>query len=276
MVTRSSLLREGRDALSSRNSLFEARELLFRVLHIDREAYFMNPSLPVSAEEILAYRSGISRLLKGEPLAYILGSWDFYGRSFFVDPGVLIPRPETESVLEVGLSLAPDTGRALDLCTGSGCIGITLALEKPGLQVFCGDISEDALRTARQNASHYPESRVTVLFDDALKPSSVPYDFIISNPPYIAPSEKVEESVLRYEPAVALWGGDDGLDFYRAILQYRLPLLTPGGYIVVECGEKQSDRVASLFTDYAMSDIVCHPDLSGKYRAVSGQKPIVL
>jgi len=272
MVTRFSLLREGQNALCSQNALFEARELLLWALGIKKEDYFLSPNAPVTDKEALRYRRALSRLSNGEPLGYIIGSWDFFGRSFAVAPGVLIPRPETESVLEVGLSLAPDRGRALDLCTGSGCIGITLALEKPGLQVFCGDISPEALSVARRNASMYPEAGVTVLYDDALKPSSAAYDFIISNPPYIAPDEEVEPSVLQYEPAIALWGGEDGLDFYRAICRYRLPGLTPGGYLICECGAGQGDAVSAMFRECGLSEVVCHTDLSGKQRAVSGKK----
>lgn len=273
VTTRRDLFFEARTAIPERNSAFEARELLLRALSISREEYYLHPSLPVTDEEEARFRALLARRLEGMPLAYLLGEWDFYGRTFTVTPGVLIPRPETEELVEEARNYLSGKEKVLDLCTGSGCVGITLALELPELAMTLGDVSDAALAAARENAKRYPAANVRVLYDDALAPSEERYDMIVCNPPYVALSDPLSEEVARHEPALALFGGEDGLDFYRAILRYRLSLLPSGGRIVFECGETQSRKVAHILETFGAKAIRIRTDLSGKGRIVSGERP---
>ena len=273
VITRRDLFFEARAAIPERNAAFEARELLLRALSITKEEYYLHPSLPVTPEEEARFRALLSERLAGRPLAHILGEWDFYGRTFKVTPDVLIPRPETEELVEEARFFLTGNEKVLDLCTGTGCVGITLALEIPGLEVTLGDISEPALEVARENARRYPAAKVRVLYDDALAPSKEPYDMIVCNPPYVSAADPPDEEVARHEPALALYGGEDGLDFYRAILRYRLSLLPSGGRVVFECGDTQSRKVAHIMETFGAKAIRIRTDLSGKGRIVSGERP---
>ena len=272
VTTRRDLFFEARTAIAERNAAFEARELLLRALSITKDEYYLRPSLPVTPEEESRFRALLARRLEGTPLAYLLGEWDFYGRTFTVTPDVLIPRPETEELVEEARSFLTGSENVLDLCTGSGCVGITLALELPGLSVTLGDISEPALAVARENAKRYPSANVSIVYDDALSPSENRYDMIVCNPPYVALSDPLSDDVSRYEPSLALFGGEDGLDFYRAILRHRLSLLPSGGRIVFECGETQSRKVAHIMETFGARSIRIRTDLSGKGRIVSGER----
>ncbi|MBO4407149.1 MAG: HemK family protein methyltransferase, partial [Clostridia bacterium] len=148
VTTRRDLFFEARTAIPERNAAFEARELLLRALSITKDEYYLRPSAPVTPEEEARFRALLQKRLEGTPLAYLLGEWDFYGRTFTVTPDVLIPRPETEELVEEARFFLSGSEKVLDLCTGSGCVGITLALEIPGLEVVLGDVSEPALRIA--------------------------------------------------------------------------------------------------------------------------------
>ena len=273
VTTRRDLFFEARTAIPERNASFEARELLLRALSITRDEYYLHPSLPVTPDEEARFRALLARRLEGMPLAYLLGEWDFYGRTFTVTPDVLIPRPETEELVEEARFFLTGQESVLDLCTGSGCVGITLALELPGLAVTLGDVSEPALAVARKNAERYPAANVRIVRDDALAPSEETYDMIVCNPPYVALSDPLSDEVARYEPALALFGGEDGLDFYRAILRHRLSLLPPGGRIVFACGEPQSPPVAHILETFGAKAVRIRTDLSGKGRIVSGERP---
>lgn len=273
VTTRRDLFFEARTAIPERNAAFEARELLLRALSISKDEYYLRPSLPVTPEEEARFRALLARRLEGTPLAYLLGEWDFYGRTFTVTPAVLIPRPETEELVEEARCFLTGRENVLDLCTGSGCVGITLALELPELSMTLGDVSEPALAVARENARRYPAANVRILRDDALAPSEDRYDMIVCNPPYVALSDPLADEVARREPALALFGGEDGMDFFRAILRYRLSLLPSGGRIVFECGETQSRKVAHIMETFGARAIRIRTDLSGKGRIVSGERP---
>lgn len=268
MVTRRQLFLRGKALIPEENAAFESRELLLSLLHITKEAYFMEPDAPVPEGLAAEFDTLLSRRIAGEPLAYLIGEWDFFGRPFCVSPGVLIPRPETEEVVAAALELLLPGDRVLDLCCGSGCIGITLALEGQPREVVLGDISPLALSVTRKNALRYPSLPLDIRVEDALAPSCDGFDLIVSNPPYIAPGEELDDSVKHYEPHLALYGGSDGLDFYRAIARYRLPTLSPRGHLVLECGHTQAEDIAGILTAAGGQDIRIVTDLSGKSRIV--------
>ena len=195
--------------------------------------------------------------LSGRPLQYILGQWDFYGNPFYVGEGVLIPRAETEMLIDESDYFLKGTAGAkvLDLCSGTGCIGITAALHNPSAQVFAVEKSEDAFLWLEKNINKFNLSNIRPVRSDIFDGAgaiinSAPFDILLSNPPYIASDEIATlQKEVAAEPRTALDGGKDGLDFYRAIRTLWLPLLKKDALVCVECGEEQTDEVASLFSD---------------------------
>ena len=238
------------------------------------------------ASEAIEARLGdlTARYLAGCPLAYLLGQWDFRGLTLTVTPDVLIPRDDTLAVAELAIeSLQGREGplRVLDLCTGSGCIGLAIADAVPNARVTLGDVSPAALRVAKQNISDLGFStRVTAFELDALKPAPAflgQFDVLVSNPPYIAKAEmpELEPSVRDFEPHLALEGGADGLDFYRAILRNFDAALRPGGTICFEFGFGQETVLTELLQAAGYEDVTLRKDLRGVVRAVSAKKPEV-
>ena len=228
----------------------------------------------LTAEEAAAFDALVQRRLQREPLQYILGTQDFCGRSFAVDGRVLIPRPETELLAERAVRALQDFGpgaHALDLCCGSGCLGITLALEVPSAQVDMADLSEDALAVTRKNADRLG-AQVSLhqgdLWDavDARR-----YQLIVSNPPYIPDEDclALQAEVMR-EPPMALKGGMDGLDFYRRIAVGLRKHLLPGGVLLLEVGFDQAERVAELLRA-AGCETACHEDYQHILRMVEAR-----
>ena len=226
----------------------------------------------------------LSRVLAGEPLAYILGEWSFYGLPLTVTPDVLIPRDDTMAVTDLAIEAArdyPAPQRVLDLCTGSGCIGLAVAYKVESARVTLADISDKALRVARQNMTRlHLKHRVTAFSVDVLQPAAKflgQFDVIVSNPPYITTKEMAElpVSVWAYEPHLALEGGADGLDFYRAILKNFDAALRPGGTVCFEFGLSQQDAVGRLLEQAGFDEINFRKDLRGITRAVSARKPEV-
>ena len=189
----------------------------------------------------------VRRRASGEPAAYIIGAWEFYGLPFIVTPGVLIPRIDTEPLVEAALGLIHEGDRVLDLCCGTGCIGITAAKKLPGAHIVCADVSDAALKIARRNAA-LNDAHVVCVSADALAEPPVTlgkFDFILCNPPYIATAELagLDPSVRDYEPHLALDGGEDGLKFYRSVCTLWRAALTEGGRLIFECGEGQAAQV---------------------------------
>ena len=224
----------------------------------------------------------LARALAGEPLAYILGEWSFYGLPFIVTPDVLIPRDDTMAVTELAIEAArtyPAPQRVLDLCTGSGCIGLALAHSVESARVTLAEISEPALRVAKQNTANLRlKNRVTAFSVDVLQPAPKflgQFDLIVSNPPYVTTKEMatLDVSVWAYEPHLALEGGEDGLDFYRAILQNFITALRPGGTICFEFGYGQETGVGELLETAGFTDMLFRKDLRGVTRAVAARKP---
>ncbi len=225
-------------------------------------------------------RDLLRRRLRGEPLAYIAGSWEFYGLKLLVNPSVLIPRMDTEVLVSTALELlrtdVPEP-RILDLCCGSGCIGCALAHELPNARVYMADISPEALSVARKNvALHHLNSRCVCLDADALSPPPLRmsnFDMIACNPPYISAAEleKLDPSVSEWEPILALDGGEDGLNFYRSVLEHWKTVLRDDGYIIFEVGEGQADSVRKLLADAGFYNLGCALDTIGVERVIYGK-----
>ena len=254
----------------------EARELTAFVTKTDKRMTANWAYCYLDMQTVETAREMANRRLANEPLAYILGEWDFYGYTFIVNKNVLIPRSDTEPLCQLAIEDAKtlENPKIIDLCCGSGCIGLVLAAEVPNARVVAVDISEDALVVARENARRLAvTNRYSTSIGNALeKPDEHlgKFDIMLCNPPYITEQEmkELDKSVLDYEPHLALFGGTDGLDFYRNIAKNWVKMMNLGGRIYFECGYKQSNDVADIFKTLGMSDIFLAEDLSGIQRIV--------
>lgn len=257
-----------------------ARHLLCHVSGKSCEEFLRDKDQYASEEICLAMEDAVSRVLADEPLAYILGEWSFYGFNLYVDKNVLIPRDDTcalaQLAMKKGLFLHQDP-RILDLCTGSGCIGLAVASRVKDARVTLADLSPEALAVAKRNVSRLKlGSRVSCVRVDALQPAPEylgKFHMIVSNPPYITTEEMktLEPSVKDYEPHLALHGGDDGLIFYRAIVQNFTQALRPGGFLCFEFGEGQGDDVCAILKNRGYTILDRVPDFNGTERAVLAQ-----
>ena len=254
-----------------------ARNLLCHVSGKTQEQLLAAENLYASEEVCKAVEKAVERLVGGEPLAYVLGEWDFYGLRLEVNKNVLIPRDDTCAVTELAIRNAlflEQTPRILDLCTGSGCIGLAIASRVKDARVTLGDISKDALAVAKRNvAASHMTGRVSCLQIDALsKPQAFlgKFDMIVSNPPYVTAMEMetLPHSVLDFEPHLALLGGADGLDFYRAITENYKDALKNGGYLCYEFGEDQGDSVCNILEKNGFTIIERAKDFNDRERAV--------
>ena len=226
----------------------------------------------------------LRRRLAGEPVAYLVGEWEFYGLPMEVSPEVLIPRMDTEVLAEQAILRARAAGegaRVLDLCAGSGCVGLAVAANVPGCRAVLADVSEGALRICKQNVRRNDlNARVTCIQADAREvppPALWDFDVIASNPPYI-PSWEIEgldPSVRDYEPRLALDGGADGLDFYRLIARNWKSALRLGGTLLFEVGMGQDTQVAAILAQEGYQDICTYPDTQGIQRVVGGVVPLL-
>lgn len=220
-----------------------------------------------------------SRRLEGEPLQYLLGEWEFYGLTLKVGPGVLIPRPDTETLVEAGLSyLKGRTGcRVLDLCAGTGCVGLAVEQNAKNISaLYALEKEEAAFFYLKENLAAY-ESRVMPLHQDGLAPGPEAdrLDLILCNPPYLT-GEDMEslQTEVRYEPPSALDGGEDGLDFYRRLTAVWKDRLVSGGLLAYEIGMGQQEDVSRILTREGLEQIHWKEDLSGIVRVVAGRKPM--
>lgn len=221
------------------------------------------------------YRAMAKRAARGEPVQYILGHWDFYGRRYNTDARALIPRPETELLVEAALAAMP-TDRALhvmDAGAGTGCIGITVKLERPCSHVALCDVSTDALALTRENAALLGAGVELLMADMRLPFPGAPYDIIVSNPPYIDAADmvKLPPNVAGYEPRLALFGGGDGLDIIRALACRAIDGMADGGRMFVEIGYNQADAAMSIFREAGMQAAV-RPDYAGIPRILTARK----
>lgn len=238
--------------------------------------------LAVFDRDIAQVQTMVERYIEGEPLPYILGQWNFYGLDLTVSPDVLIPRDDTEAVTSLAISkakLLPQNPRILDLCAGSGCIGLAIASKVKDARVTLGELSKDAIRIAKKNIQdHHLSGRVSCIQLDALKEPPAflgKYDLIVSNPPYITAGEmtRLAPSVRKYEPEMALYGGEDGLDFYRAIVKNYGKLLKPGKFLCFEFGMGQEDGVCAILQAYGYTPVQLVRDTGDRVRAVLAKKP---
>ena len=227
-----------------------------------------------------AMEAAVNRILAGEPLAYVLGEWEFYGMTLYVDKNVLIPRDDTVAVTALAIKKAlflDQEPRILDLCTGSGCIGLAIANRVKDAKVTLADISKDALAVARKNVGRQKlAGRVTCVQVDALaEPSAFmgKFDMIVSNPPYITTKEmeELDDSVKNFEPHLALHGGSDGLDFYRSIAKNYTKVLKPGGVLCFEFDPAQADDVCALLEQNGYTILERSRDYNDRERAVLAQ-----
>lgn len=264
-------------ASGKENSDFDARCLLEFVLNLNPTQYLLNRSEEVDSVCAEKFLSLVERRSNGEPLQYILGKWEFMGLPFYVGEGVLIPRPETEMLVEYALDFLKDKKNpvVIDLCSGSGCIAISVAKHLPNAKVYAVEKSDLAFPYLKKNIRLNCVFNVSAvhgdIFDRTLL-SEIKPDLILSNPPYIRSSEIASlQSEVRNEPSMALDGGEDGLIFYREIANGWLDRLGTGGAIAVECAEDQTEDIIRMFsekTQYAEA----FNDLSGLPRTVTAIK----
>lgn len=258
----------------------EAELLLAQALDTDRMRIIVDAARELEPSELARYRDLIHRRRKGEPVAYIRGQKEFFGRVFHIDKRVLVPRPDTEILVEAALRRTasfPMPGYYLDLCTGSGCVAITLARERPACKLVAVDLSTDALAVARENSIRLGTvHQIAWLAGDLFRPLQVlsgpKLDLIVANPPYIAEAEIADLSVdIRgFEPRLALSGGADGLHVTRRIIAEAPRHLRERGVLAVEIGTGQTDRVKQSFAEAGFAEIVVDKDYGGYERVVSG------
>ncbi|WP_341876351.1 peptide chain release factor N(5)-glutamine methyltransferase [Defluviitalea saccharophila] len=278
------VLAEGKSLLKDANIrtwALDGEILLSHILSFSRVQLFTHSRDEISEEQEKAYKELIYKRLKGAPTQYLTNEQEFMSLPFYVDSSVLIPRQDTEVLVETALDFINKEKefQVLDLCTGSGCIGISIAYYAPLCRVIGIDISEDALKVAEHNAKlnkvndrvHFIKSN---LFEEVPTNLKGTIDMIVSNPPYI-PTEEIKElmkEVSAYEPSIALDGGKDGLDFYRLIVRDGKEYLKSGGILLFEIGYNQGDDVVNLLKSQGFSDATIKKDLAGLNRVVFGIK----
>ena len=256
----------------------EARELVCFASGKSRQELQRDRSLYVPSEVEEMVHSLVARHLAGEPVAYLIGEWEFYGLPLDISEAVLIPRPDTEVLAEAGINFAKKQTecRVLDLCAGSGCVGLAIASQARRARVVLGELSEGALRICRQNIRRSSLSgQVVPLRMDVMQgpPARVgEFDLVVSNPPYIPKADipGLDVSVKDYEPLMALDGGEDGLDFYRTICDKWRDAMHPGTRLLFEVGIGQADDVLRIMREHGFGDNEVIPDLSGIPRVVCG------
>ncbi|MFZ3019553.1 MAG: peptide chain release factor N(5)-glutamine methyltransferase [Gallionella sp.] len=275
-----SLLTQDRTALESALSLdsstarIEVQMLLQQVLGVNRAYLLAHPERQLDEMQQATYRVLLQRRLAGEPLAYILGEREFFGLDFKVTPATLIPRPDTELLVELALALQriPQRGRVLDLGTGSGAIALSIAHSHPDAEVTAVDASADALEVAQENARRLNIANARFVHSDwfaALEGEH--YDLIVSNPPYIEDADAhLEQGDLRFEPRTALASGADGLDDIRRIVSDAKAHFNDGGWLLFEHGYDQAERARELLEASGFVEVFSARDLSGIERVSGG------
>ena len=259
----------------------DAELLLGRVLGVDRIRLILETDRPLSPAELAAFRELIKRRRGREPVAYILGKREFYGLDFRVTGDVLIPRPDSETLVEVALARTGERsmyGRALDLCTGSGCIAVAFKKQRPIWFVTATDVSSRAVELARSNAVRLGAIwGMRFLVGDLASPlgSSERFDLITANPPYIPSAEvdQLDPGIRDFEPRLALDGGADGLDVVRRVVGEATPLLERGGVLAIEVAAGQAPAACELLANAGLEAIERRKDYQGHERVVSARKP---
>ncbi len=278
-MTVAELLQRGRELLREKNidnHVSEARWIFEAVFDCGREYAVFHANDGADTTKSAEYINKIELRAAGTPVQYVIGSWDFYGESFFVGEGVLIPRPETELLIDFSCDFLKDKTSpvVLDLCAGTGCIGLTVARLNPNAKVFLVEKSPDAMKYLQKNADEFDLANAKIISGDifsGIRAFDIPKpDLILSNPPYINSGDimGLQSEVLR-EPAMALDGGEDGLDFYKAIAEKWLPYC--GGAIAVECGEGQAESIRAIFSNQCAETFSIR-DFNDIERVVVGRK----
>lgn len=258
------------------NGRLDGELLLAAALGLDRVGLYLNYDRPMAPAELESFREFVKRRARREPLQYILGTAEFWSLPFKVTPAVLIPRADTEILVEEALKRARGASAILDVGTGSGAIAVAMAHELPEAQVVAIDCSPQALAVARNNAVlNGVDGRISLREGDlfALEPGE--YDLVLSNPPYIPAADipALMPEVRDHEPRGALVGGDDGLEAYRALARQVPTLLKDKGWLLVEVGIGQAEAVAILLETAGLTNIEVRADYAGISRVVGGQKP---
>lgn len=265
--------------LCSDEAKLEAQVLLQHVLNVNHAWLISHANDALEASQLEAFTALVKRRLHGEPIAYILGQREFYGLNLTVTPDTLIPRPDTETLVEVALAkLANNQMTVLDLGTGTGAIALAVAKNRPLAHVTAVDFSTSALKVAAQNARQLNITNITFVeshWFDALTPT--PFDIIVSNPPYIEHNDvHLSQGDLRFEPLTALASGADGLNDIRQIIDNCLVYLKPQGWLMLEHGYNQAEVIADLMADVGLTNIATIQDLGGNDRVTIGKNPLIV
>jgi release factor glutamine methyltransferase len=267
---------ESADAGSTR---LNAETLLMFVLGVNRAYLYAHPERELTSQEQATYNDLIAQRSTGMPSQYITGHQEFWGLDFVVSPAVLIPRPETEHLVETVLALAREAphSKIVDVGTGSGCIALALVSELKDAEVFGVDLSADALEIARANAARLRmDDRVKFLQSNVLEALAEvhDFDFVVSNPPYVGKSEadKVQRSVFEFEPRMAVFSGESGLDVIRPLIEQAHGALKTGGWLAMEIGYSMRDMVLDLHCPTMWEDIRVVPDLQGIPRVIAARR----
>jgi release factor glutamine methyltransferase len=258
----------------SDSAVLDAEVLLSFCLHKTRSFLRAWPDKLLSAEQLESFWHLVQKRQQGQPIAYLTGEREFWSRSFMVSPDVLIPRPDSELLIEISLGLfcAQQIGNMLDLGTGSGILGITLAAERPSAKVIAIDKSTAALQVAQANAKQLNVSNIQFLQSNWFEAIvDTAFDLIISNPPYIpADDPHLQQGDVRFEPQTALVSADNGLKDIRILAAQARNHLTPGGHLLIEHGYNQQNAVQDIFNAFNYQQVATHHDLSGNPRVTSG------
>ncbi|MBQ5810075.1 MAG: peptide chain release factor N(5)-glutamine methyltransferase [Clostridia bacterium] len=256
---------------------FEAKELLALALGCLPQALRLRLGEDITEDALCRLEEYINRRVGGEPLQYIVGQWEFYSLPFMVGPGVLIPRADTELLVDKALDFLKGKGcpKVADLCSGSGCIAVATAVNRPDCKVDAYELSTDAIKYLKQNIA-LNNTNVNIINTDILAADCTEkYDIILSNPPYIESDIIKElETEVQKEPHMALDGGSDGLTFYRAIAKKWVSNLKPGGALMVEIGINQHTAVEQLFIEAGLIDVHSAKDINGIERVIIGTMPL--
>ncbi|MCL2011589.1 MAG: peptide chain release factor N(5)-glutamine methyltransferase [Cystobacterineae bacterium] len=249
-----------------------AELLLAHALQCSRVALYLEYERPLEPKELGLYRSLVQRRSLGEPTQYLIGMKEFYQRPFIVDSRALIPRPETELLVDFALEKLPknQNTRVAELCTGSGCIALSLALERPQAEIWATDISKEALSLARENHQHLGSPPNVHwcegnLFENL--PQTPSFHLLLSNPPYLCAQEMDSlQREIRFEPRLALDGGTDGMQLLSLIIQHSPRFLAPQGWLLLEMGQNQAEQITLQLIKAGYADIVIHKDWAGLHR----------
>ncbi len=277
LTIREALLWGAEQLIATGNShpRMDSETLLALALSLDRAALFARPESTLTGRQFNIFESWIKLRKNHYPIQYIRGFQEFYGRNFRVGPGILIPRPETELVVDTCLDLcrsiskSPGPVRILDIGTGSGCIAISLAAENPDLQVAATDLHYPAVKAASLNAAALLQapSGIDLFVSDLgnCLPLSLRFDFIVSNPPYVGwkDIEAVDPSVRRHEPGSAVFSGETGFEIFQRIFSEMPDRISPGGFLVLEIGAGQNESLKSMAREHGWKTEAIHPDLAG-------------